>query len=420
MKEMFKRAKIVLILVTLIIDLLTFLVTYRFMRINYLFPGLIFYIVFWLVPFVFITMFIMAKLNFEYRHPKVLTRTYTVIAFFLLFYLPKLIFIVFHIINEVVNLLVLFTVKLYDIIFTNSLLFEPFSFISYAGLCVAFLSIVLICYGILVGRFHYKLENVTLKFKELPAAFNGFKIVHISDIHLGSWVGKEKMMKKAINLINNLKPDVIFFTGDMVNNFSEEALGWEPVLKKLKSRLGNYSILGNHDYGDYWDWKSKYEKQTNFNMLLDIQKKMGFRLLRNESETISINGQKIGLIGVENWGKPPFHQYGDLMKAQSGLNDVPFKILLSHDPSHWEEEVINKTDIDLTLSGHTHAMQLGISIKNFKWSPVKYMYKQWAGLYRKNKQYLYVNRGLGFIAFPGRIGMRPEITVISLRNDYLK
>ena len=268
----------------------------------------------------------------------------------------------------------------------------------------------------LIGRFQFKIEKIVLKFKQLPESFNGLRIIQISDIHLGSWYRKEKKMIKAVRMINRLNPDLILFTGDLVNNFSEEANGWSDILANLHSKLGNYSILGNHDYGDYWDWAVPEEKTANMNLLYALHKAMGFKLLLNDSDLISLNGHAIGIIGVENWGKPPFMQYGDLEKATKNLKPVPFKILLSHDPSHWSAEVHKKTDIDLTLSGHTHAMQFGIKIGKFQWSPVKYIYKLWSGLYGNNGQYLYVNRGLGSLGFPGRVGMRPEITLIQLQN----
>jgi hypothetical protein len=266
------------------------------------------------------------------------------------------------------------------------------------------------------GRFNFRITNEKLSFPNLPEAFNGFKVVHISDIHIGSFLGHENQVKKAIELVNEQNPDIILFTGDLVNNFAEELSGWIPILSDLRAKYGKFSILGNHDYGDYFEWPNKAEKEQNLTNLKQAHKELGFKLLLNESMQIELNNSKIGLIGVENWGLPPFPQYGNLKVAMNGSSELPFNILMSHDPSHWDAEVIDKTNIDLTLSGHTHGMQFGIEIGNVKWSPVKYKYPRWGGLYKENKQYLYVNRGFGYIGFPGRVGMPPEITVIELKR----
>jgi len=191
-------------------------------------------------------------------------------------------------------------------------------------------------------------------------------------------------------------------------------VGWEELLASLSAKYGKYSILGNHDYGDYWQWANAEEKQANMDLLSDLYKRMGFRLLLNESAAITSKDDSIVIMGVENWGKPPFKQYGDLKRAMASANGAPFRILLSHDPSHWDAEVAGKTNIQLTLSGHTHAGQVGIRINGYSWSPSQFFYKKWNGLYRDKGQYLYINRGLGTIGFPGRIGMSPEITVIEL------
>ncbi|MBK5210287.1 MAG: metallophosphoesterase, partial [Flavobacteriaceae bacterium] len=247
-----------------------------------------------------------------------------------------------------------------------------------------------------------------------PAAFNGLKIVHISDLHLGSFRSRYHILDRAIKLINNLEPDFIFFTGDLVNNHAWELKGWQSVLKKLNAKSGKYAVLGNHDYGDYGKWKSLQRKQENFESIKYFYKKIDFKLLLNEAVIIEKQDQKIAIVGVENWGNPPFKQYGDLKKALKSVATIPFKILLSHDPSHWNEEITDKTTVALTLSGHTHGMQAGINIKSKNWSPIQYKYKQWAGLYKHFNQYLYVTRGLGWMGFPGRLGMRPEITFMEL------
>jgi predicted MPP superfamily phosphohydrolase len=215
-----------------------------------------------------------------------------------------------------------------------------------------------------------------------------------------------------------LQPDYIFITGDLVNNYAWELRGWEKVFNTLKAKKKKYSILGNHDYGDYSEWNSPEEKKENLEAIKQFYSNINFKLLLNEAAIITNkSNEKIVVIGVENWGKLPFKQYGDLKKAIEGVETIPFKILLSHDPSHWIEEVVNKTGISLTLSGHTHGMQAAFQYKNFQWSPIKFKYKHWAGLYQQGKQHLYVNRGLGWLGFPGRLGMRPEITLIEIQTD---
>jgi hypothetical protein len=217
-------------------------------------------------------------------------------------------------------------------------------------------------------------------------------------------------------MIRDLDPDLLVFTGDMVNNFASEMNGWTHVFADMPARLGKYSILGNHDYGDYSEWPSDEAKQENLNLIIARQEEMGFRVLRNEHFRISENGSSIYLAGMEHWGNPPFPQYGDLGRTLEGIPADAFTILLSHSPDHWSEQVINQTTIPLTLSGHTHGFQFGIEIGSFKVSPVRLLYKHWAGLYQEDSQYLYVNRGLGILAFPGRVGIWPEITLLELHR----
>jgi predicted MPP superfamily phosphohydrolase len=270
--------------------------------------------------------------------------------------------------------------------------------------------------GILIGRFDFKVLKETIHFDTLPDAFDGLRAVQISDIHIGSFYQHKDQIAKAVDMVNSLKPDIIFFTGDMVNNVAEELKGFEPILAKLQAPLGKFSILGNHDYGDYVKWESKEAKIKNLDTLKDLQQHAGFDLLLNENRLITKNGQQIAVIGVENWGTPPFAQYGQLPVAVKGTENTPFRILLSHDPSHWDVEVAKKTDIQLTLAGHTHGMQFGIRIGDWQWSPVQWRYERWHGLYTHLKQHLYVNRGLGHIGFPGRVGMLPEITLLEFRK----
>lgn len=282
------------------------------------------------------------------------------------------------------------------------------------GLFSGVLPFFVVLYGIFRSLYRFKVHRVKIKSKELPKNFKGLHIVHISDIHAGSFNYRYHIFDRAVEMINHLDPDLIFFTGDLVNNFAWELRGWKPVFNKLTAKMGKYSVLGNHDYGDYSEWASTNDKKANFKEIKDFHQHVGFHLLLNETKKLQKEGENIELIGVENWGKPPFKQYGNLKKAMENSEQTSFKILLSHDPSHWSAEVFENTDITLTLSGHTHGMQFGVHFKNKKWSPIKLKYKHWGGLYKKGEQYLYVNRGLGWIGFPGRLGMRPEITSITL------
>lgn len=313
----------------------------------------------------------------------------------------------------------IFVIVISVLYFTNFLFSEGESllFIPLVGLLSGLLPFSVILYGIFKAIYRFKVYRHVISAKKLPKSFDGLKIVQISDLHLGSFNYAYKKLEPAIKIINNLKPDYIVFTGDLVNNFAWELKGWDKLFKQLKARKGKFAILGNHDYGDYSEWKSLEAKQKNFESIKYFFNKIDFTLLMNEAKIISQNEDKIAIIGVENWGKPPFKQYGDLSKALENVKDIPFKTLLSHDPTHWTEEVINKTDISLMLAGHTHGMQAGFQYKNLKWSPIKYKFQHWAGLYQHKDQYLYVNRGLGWLGFPARIGMRPEITLIELKSS---
>lgn len=287
-------------------------------------------------------------------------------------------------------------------------------FISQMALGIAAVPFLGIFHGVTRGKYAFTVRKVQLKLKDLPEAFHGFTLTQISDVHSGSFDNAEKVAK-GVKMVNDQASDLIVFTGDLVNNKAEEIEPWIDTFKTLDAPYGKFSILGNHDYGKYIKWENKAAEEANFERLKENHEKMGFKLMLNEHTVLEKEGQKIALIGVENWGKPPFPQHGDLNKALSGTEDIPTKILLSHDPSHWDEQVIShEQKIDLTLSGHTHGMQFGIEIPGFKWSPVKYRYPRWAGLYEDAQQYLYVNRGFGFLAFPGRVGIWPEVTVIEL------
>ena len=272
-----------------------------------------------------------------------------------------------------------------------------------------------LAYG-MTNRYSYKIRRIRVLLKDLPEEFKGLKIAQISDIHSGSFDDPEAVSEGVASIMNE-KPDLILFTGDLVNNKAEEIEPYIDVFKMLNAPLGVYSVLGNHDYGDYVQWPSDEAKKQNLEQLKQHHSSMGWRLLTNEHVILDRNNRQLALIGIENWGARGFTKYGDMEKAVAGLenSNIPVKILLSHDPSHWDAQVRKDyPDIALTLSGHTHGMQFGIDIPGFKWSPVQYLYKQWAGLYQEQNQYLYVNRGFGFIGYQGRLGILPEITMIEL------
>ena len=290
-------------------------------------------------------------------------------------------------------------------------------FVSTLGWGLAAIPFASILYSIFKGKYNYKVWKYTLYFDNLPKAFDGYRITQISDIHCGSFDNYEKI-RYGVDLINSQKSDVILFTGDLVNNLANEVHNWKSLFATLQAPDGVFSIMGNHDYGDYSSWETPEAKQQNLEHLFQLQKQMGWQLLLNEHCYLERNGEKIALIGVENWGHGRFSKYGDLNKAMEGINTEDFKILMSHDPTHWQEVVLPENkDIQLTLSGHTHGMQCGIEIPGWlKWSPSQYIYKYWGGMYEEGGKYLNVNRGFGYHAFPGRLGVWPEITVIELKT----
>lgn len=289
--------------------------------------------------------------------------------------------------------------------------------ISQIALGLASIPFASLLYGMYRGKYNYKVLSYNLEFEDLPDAFDGFKITQISDIHSGSFDNQTKV-KYGVDLVNQQKSDLVLFTGDLVNNRADEIKPWIKIFNKIKAEFGVFSILGNHDYGDYMRWESPAAKRKNMEDLYDAHNEMGWDLLLNESRYIEKDGERLAIIGVENWGSG-FKKAGDLNKALNKVSEKDFKILLTHDPSHWEAQVIpHPFKIHLTLSGHTHGMQFGIEIPGIiKWSPAKWRYKQWAGLYGENKQYLNVNRGFGYLAYPGRVGMWPEVSVITLSKS---
>jgi predicted MPP superfamily phosphohydrolase len=290
-------------------------------------------------------------------------------------------------------------------------------FVSQIALGIAAVPFLSLLYGMTKGKYNFKVIKQTLFFPDLPESFDGTTITHISDVHSGSFDNAEKI-KYAVDLINEQNSDVILFTGDIVNTHATEMHPWIDTFKGLHNpTFGKYSVLGNHDYGEYINWPTQKEKADNFEAIKDLHRQIDFKLLLNENIKLRKGNEEIAVVGVENWGHN-FKKAGDLSKATSGLEKNDFKILMSHDPSHWEYEVKNhENHYHLTLSGHTHGLQFGIEIPGFfKWSPVQYVYKQWAGLYENRGRYVYVNRGFGFHAYPGRVGIWPEITVIELKK----
>lgn len=289
------------------------------------------------------------------------------------------------------------------------------SFVTTAAVAISSTPVVALSFGIISGAYDYRVRRVQVALPNLPPSFHGLKIAQLSDIHSGSFYNK-KAVKGGVDLLLAEKPDLVFFTGDFVNNSADEAKEYVPVFREVKAPLGVFSTLGNHDYGDYVQWPSLEAKQRNLKDLKRAHKEMGWRLMMNEHINIKQGADKIAILGIENFGaKGHFPKYGKLDLAHADTEEAPVKLLLSHDPSHWDFEVRKKyKDIDVMFAGHTHGMQFGVDTKWLKWSPVQYMYKQWGGLYQEDNQYLYVNRGFGFIGYPGRVGILPEVTIMEL------
>jgi len=343
---------------------------------------------------------------------------YVVMAGFLMIFLPKLSFFLFTALYDVKLIMLRISQRLFTSKpGTNALLarWKRSKAVPLVGFLVAVYVFSATLYGVGFGRFNFQVETVEVWIDDLPEAFDGFRMVQFSDTHLGSF-SQVDMVEAGLNLITSLDPDVIVFTGDMVNNEAGEALKFISVFRQLEAREGMFSVLGNHDMGDYRRWGTIEEKSSNIDLLVEYQREMGFDVLLNEHRFIRRGSDSIMIAGVKNWGLPPFAQYGDIDMALGEYRDFPFIIMASHDPSHWRAEVIPKTNVHLTLSGHTHGMQFGITNRFFSWSPVKLKYNEWSGLYSEGNQKLYVNRGFGYLSFPGRVGMPPEITLIVLRT----
>lgn len=370
-------------------------------------------IAFWLIPAIVLATFILARYDNVMpidRHFFTYLRTFLFIV-----YLSKILILPFLAIDDLRRAAQWIGGSLN---MTQAYNPQRSRFLTQFGLFMGSIPLFSMTYGMLRNPYRYRLFQTSISLEGLPAELEGLRIVQISDVHSGSFTFKEPV-KAAIEIINAQQPDLVFFTGDLVNNRSDEMLPYIDVFDKIRAKHGVFSILGNHDYGDYSDWESEEAKRNNFQQLKDIHRDMGWDLLLNEHRMVEVNGKKIAVIGVENHSAHlRFPRRGDLAKASAGSEAADLKLLLSHDPSHWDLEV-NKQfqDIAITFSGHTHGMQFGVEIPGFfKWSPIKYLYKQWAGLYEKSQQYLYVNRGLGFLGYPGRVGILPEVALIELRR----
>ena len=403
-----------LILITcwLIIDV------YVFQSIKSITSNTLFYWIYWVLDILIIVLILYFALSGKFANgPSKYTSW--IMGIMMVILVPKIVVLPFLFIDDllrIIQFLVQHSIRLFS---NNNSVIDFASrrkIISQIALGIAAVPFFSTIYGILKGKYDYRVHKVSLYFKDLPSAFDGFKLVQLSDIHAGSFDNRDAV-QKGIRLTNAQQGDLFLFTGDLVNNKSEEMYPWIEDFKQLKGKYGSFSILGNHDYGDYIKWENESEKSENLEKLKVVHKKLGYHLMLNETIYIEKEGAKIALIGVENWGKKGFVKHGDLDKAVESVDNNLFKILLSHDPSHWEAVTLNHDKfIHLTLSGHTHGMQFGIEIPGFKWSPSQYIYKQWAGLYKHAEKYIYVNRGFGFLGFPGRVGILPEITVIELRK----
>ncbi len=369
-------------------------------------------IVYWAIPLLSIALLILyANTNIGERKPEWFTILRTILT---AAYFGKFVIIIVLLLDDLRRL----AIDVYQAIGgevgfenTRSELMAQF------GIFAGGIPFLLLTYGVFRNRYRYKIFQQLVEIDNLPKALEGLKIVQISDIHSGSFTQKNAI-KRGIKMINDQAADFVFFTGDLVNNVAAEMRPFINVFNEIRAKYGVFSVTGNHDYGDYVQWKSVEAKQSNFNALVETHREMGWDILMNENRIVQIEDSSVAIIGVENYsGSPRFPKYGNLSKAYEGAEAADVRLLLSHDPSHWKYQVTKQfPDIDITFSGHTHGMQFGFEIPGWiKWSPIKYVYKEWAGLYQQGKQYLYVNRGFGFLGYPGRVGILPEITLMELK-----
>jgi predicted MPP superfamily phosphohydrolase len=389
----------------------------------------IIYSIFWAITILSVVIiFLLPQLYFNQQYKSFITYAFAIVIG--LFFL-KLIIAFFFLLDDIRRVFSWIIHQLFNSSRSGSFDNSRSAFISWLGIAVGGSVFSSLLFGF-NNKYNYTVKNISLRFPNLPVAFKGLRIVQLSDIHSGSF-NNTGAVARGVQKVLALKPDLILFTGDLVNNLASEMHDYKELFAGLHAPHGIYSILGNHDYGDYYDWedrdaahRSLEEKSgkriptslqiRNLEALKNLQAEMGWNLLINENVIIEKDNHQIAILGVENWSaRSSFPKYGKLQDAYSGLEEIPFKILMSHDPSHWDAEVLQKfKDIDLTLSGHTHGMQFGVEIPGFKWSPIQYFYRQWAGIYEQNNQKLYINRGFGFLGYPGRVGIMPEITLIEL------
>jgi predicted MPP superfamily phosphohydrolase len=360
------------------------------------------YIVLHLIPPLFFTgLFLYLKFGLEnLQNFRIVAGIMWLYFFFMLIYIPKVIHILFYLLDHI-----------YIKIFKHDNVYFDIS-----RIVLSIISVIVLLVGAYITPRNFEVVKVVLPIQNLPPAFDGYKIVLLSDIHLGSWYKGYDKLKPVIKLVNEQNPDIIIFSGDMVNNFASEAQGWQPYFQELNAKSGKYAVLGNHDYGDYTYWNTYNERLANRRQIKQSIRDFGFRLLLNENIYLKKDRDSLLLVGVENWGKNIRFHYSDLNKALAGSTPNSPKILIAHDPTQFDAEIAGKKDIVLTLSGHTHAAQLGVKIGNHLFSPASFVFKYWAGLYNIDGQYLYVNRGIGHIGLPMHIGVRPEITSIILKR----
>ena len=389
-------ALIMLILVVILPDL------WLSYRLNLRRPHWICHVLLWLPGILSLIGFILLSTRANnISHPVILKQAAWFFTIFALIYIPKLVFVIFHLLNSLICHL------------THS----RFKLFTYIGAACSLALFVILLIGATHTRKNIVVKEIEITHPNLPQEFDGLRIAHITDQHLGNWGQDTTFIAKVVNTINQQAPDIICTTGDMVNNFACEITPFIPIWQRLKAPLGKYAVLGNHDYGDYTTWETPQARNANLEATKQHIRNSGFNLLLNQHTLITQGTDTLYIAGVENWGKPPFPQYGNLSKTMENIPQNAFTILLSHDVSHWRGEVIGHPNIPLTLSGHTHAAQMGIICHNIKISPASWIYKEWDGLYQENDQYLYVNHGLGFIGMALRIGVPPEITLITLRRE---
>lgn len=365
---------------------------------------------YWVISLVVYGIFAYEVSHFQ-RSDRSTARAQIMISLFLIFILPKIFVVLFLLIDDIIRTggyLIGFAKP------SENFFPERRKFLSLVGLGMSGVLSALFIDGITFGKYRHKVRKVKVKFPKLPKSFKGYKIIQISDVHSGSFADPSKL-QHAVDLINEQKPDLVLFTGDMVNNVADEFKPFIPLFSQIKAKDGKFAVLGNHDYGDYVTWESPDAKKKNLDTLINYEKQAGFDMLRNEHRIIEKNGEMLYILGVENWGLKPFPQFGKIDEALKGVPESATKILMSHDPTHFDH-VVKKhpKDIHLTLSGHTHGMQFGLDLKNVKWSPVQYRYPKWADLYESEGKLLYVNRGFGVLGYPGRVGVLPEITLFEL------